>query len=66
MDKSLQTLEWITLNLASLGWIVAAFYDFMPVFVGIIVGLSIAAWNITRIIIMIKKWKYKKWTKKPV
>ena len=53
-------IELITLNIASFGWIMASISDYLPVMVGVIVGLSIAGLNIVRIITEIRKWKAKK------
>lgn len=53
-------IEFITLNIASFGVMMASIEDYVPVFVGVIVGLSIAGLNIARIITEVKKWRVKK------
>ena len=55
----LKQIEWITLNVVSFGWMIAAMMDYLPVLVGILVGLSIAGLNVVRIITEAKKWKAK-------
>ena len=56
----LKQIEWITLNVVSFGWMVASLMDYMPVLVGILVGLSIAGLNAARIVTEVRKWKDKK------
>ena len=56
----LKQIEWITLNVVSFGWMIASAMDYLPVLVGILVGLSIAGLNVARIITEAKKWKDKK------
>ena len=56
----LKQIEWITLNVVSLGWMIASLMDYLPVLVGILVGLSIAGLNVARIITEVRKWKEKK------
>ena len=56
----LKQIEWITLNVVSFGWMIASMMDYLPVLVGILVGLSIAGLNVARIVTEIKKWKSKK------
>ena len=53
-------IEFITLNVASFGWIMASISDYLPIMVGVIVGLSIAGLNIVRIVTEMRKWKEKK------
>gem|GEM_PF-6563890 len=53
-------IEFITLNIASFGWIMASMMDYLPVLIGTIVGLSIAGLNMVRIITEIRKWQAKK------
>lgn len=53
-------IEYITLNVASIGWIIASLLDYLPILVGALVGLSIAGLNAVRIITEIKKWKANK------
>ncbi len=52
-------IELITLNLASFGWIAASLMDYLPIMIGIIVGLSIAGLNVVRIITEVRRWKQK-------
>ena len=56
----LKQLEWITLNVVSFGWMVASLMDYMPILVGVLVGLSIAGLNVARIVTEVRKWKDKK------
>lgn len=56
----LKQIEWITLNVVSFGWMIASLMDYLPVLVGVLVGLSIAGLNVARIITEIRKWKDKK------
>ena len=56
----LKQIEWITLNVVSFGWMIASLMDYLPVLVGILVGLSIAGLNVARIVTEVKKWKDKK------
>lgn len=56
----LKQIEWITLNVVSFGWMIAAMMDYLPIVVGALVGLSIAGLNVARIITEAKKWKAKK------
>ena len=53
-------IEFITLNVASFGWIMASISDYLPIMVGVIVGLSIAGLNIVKIVTEMRKWKEKK------
>lgn len=53
-------IEFITLNVATFVWIIASIADYLPIMVGVIVGLSIAGLNLVRIITEIRKWKEKK------
>lgn len=55
----LKQIELITLNIVSFGWIIASVMDYLPIIVGVFVGLSIAGLNLVRIITEIKKWKSK-------
>ena len=56
----LKQLEWITLNVVSFGWMIASLMDYLPVLVGILVGLSIAGLNVARIVTEVKKWRERK------
>ena len=56
----LKQIEWITLNVVSFGWMVASLMDYMPILVGVLVGLSIAGLNVARIVTEVRKWKDKK------
>ena len=53
-------IEWITLNVVSFGWMIASLMDYLPVLVGILVGVSIAGLNVARIVTEVRKWKDKK------
>jgi len=48
-------IEYITLNAASLGWIIVDVFEYLPNAVTILVGLSIAFLNIARGIKALKK-----------
>ena len=56
----LKQIEWITLNVVSFGWMIASLMDYLPVLVGVLVGLSIAGLNVARIVTEVRKWKDKK------
>lgn len=44
----MKTFEYITLNIASLGWIVVDVYEYLPATVTALVGLSIVFLNVAR------------------
>lgn len=53
-------IEYITLNIASLGWIAIDVYEYLPTAVTIVVGLSIAFLNIARGVKALREKKAKK------
>lgn len=60
MTNTLQQIEWTSLNLVSLGWILADILDWMPTVVTIFVGLSIVFLNVARGINALRGGKKKK------
>ena len=48
ITSKLQQLEWITLNVASIGWVVIDVLEALPTAVTVLVGLSIVFLNISR------------------
>ena len=57
----MRTMEYITLNVASIGWIIVDVYEYLPTAVTVLVGLSIVFLNIAR---GLKALKERKVTKK--
>ena len=44
----MKTIEYITLNIASFGWIIVDVYNYLPTVVTMLVGLSIVFLNAAR------------------
>ena len=57
MISKLQLVEWITLNIASIGWVLLSHFEWVSITVSVLVGLSIVFLNIARGISYLKKKK---------
>ena len=43
-----ETVQMTLLNILSFGWILAAFLDWLPTVIGVLVGLSVIALNVAK------------------
>ena len=57
MTNKLQIVEYTTLNIASIGWVVVSIFEWLPILVTCLVGLSIVFLNVARGINYLKKKK---------